>query len=92
LTGSDAATRDPTTRDPAPSLDGVGRGDAGSGGDGAEGRGERLHGWGWGMGAGGRACAYGVLGFDRRREEGGRSEEVLPFGLGGERAAEGGRW
>jgi hypothetical protein len=73
-------------------LDGVGRGDAGSGGDGAEGRGERRHGWGWGMGAGGRACAYGVLGFDRRREEGGRSEEVLPFGLGGERAAEGGRW
>jgi hypothetical protein len=45
-------------------LDGVGRGDAGSSGDGAEGRGERRHGWGWGMGAGGRTCAYGVLGFD----------------------------
>jgi hypothetical protein len=68
----------------------VRRGDAGSGGDGAEGRRERRHGWGWGMGAGGRACAYGLLGFDRRREEGGQERGGFAF-RARRRAGNGGR-
>jgi hypothetical protein len=68
----------------------VRRGDAGSGGDGAEGRRERRHGWWWGMGAGGGACAYGVLGFDRRREEGGQERGGFAF-RARRRAGNGGR-